>query len=162
MWPMISRECFTPDIRKILLNSNSFIKCTGENVLLTVVQVRSAITGNICWRLLLPSRVSQLLNPRVHILFPPCTCCVFNKRHEKASLLLCYLFQQTVFVCYEFLDHIKFCRQFMKKYLLIIQIKTSYQSHSIISTIYILFWKQHVGGQNMMHTITLNFPSFIA
>ena len=50
---MTSREQYTPDIPRILLNWNSFVKRNGPKFLLTVVQVWYATTENV-WLLLLP------------------------------------------------------------------------------------------------------------
>jgi hypothetical protein len=74
---MASRERFTPDIPRILLNWNSFSK-----FLLTVVRVSSATTENGWLRLLLPKE-GQPVSKGVHILFPQCTMNVYTVRSLK-------------------------------------------------------------------------------
>jgi hypothetical protein len=74
-WPW---EQFTPDIPRILMNRNRFVKRNCPKFLLTVVQLWSATTQNIWLRLLLPKEGQPVINPRVYILFPPCTVNVYT------------------------------------------------------------------------------------
>ena len=78
-----SREKFTPDIPRILLNWNSFGKRNGPKFLLTVVQVWSTTTENIWLRLLLPNEGQPVIKSKGSHTFPTlhCECLhgVFNK-----------------------------------------------------------------------------------
>ena len=67
-WPQ--REQFTPDIPRILLNWNSFVKMNGPNFLLTIVQVWSATTENIWLWLLLPKECQPVIKSKGSHTFP--------------------------------------------------------------------------------------------
>lgn len=68
---MTSRERFSPDITKIL-NWNTFVQ---RKIPLDLCASDQQLQKNILWRLL---KVNQLLNLRVHKLFPPYTINALN------------------------------------------------------------------------------------
>ena len=80
---MTSREHFTPDIPRILLNWNSFVKSNSPKFLLTVVHVCSATAENTWLRLLLPKKGQPVIKSKgshpVYTLYCECLHSVFNK-----------------------------------------------------------------------------------
>ena len=89
-----------PNIPRILLNWNSFVKIYSPKFLLTVVQVWSATTENVSLRLFL-SKEGQPVITRVHILFPPCTVNVYTVCSTKTwkRVIVCVLSVQADCVC---------------------------------------------------------------
>lgn len=70
---MTSRERFTPDILRILLNWNILVKRNGPKFLLTVVQLWSATTENVWLSLLLPKEDQPVIKSKdSHTYGTPC------------------------------------------------------------------------------------------
>jgi hypothetical protein len=88
-WPW---ERFTPDIQRLLLNWNSFVKRNGPKFHLTVVQDWSATTENIWLRLLLPKEGQPVIKSKGSHTFPTLHCeglhSVFNKDMKRYNCLL--------------------------------------------------------------------------
>ena len=74
---MPSREQFLPDLPRILLHWNWFVKRSSPKFLLTVVQVWSATTENVWLRLLLPKECQLVFKSKGSHSFPPCTVNVY-------------------------------------------------------------------------------------
>ena len=87
---MTSRERFKPDIPRILLNWNSFVKRNGPKFL-TIVQGWYATTGNVWLRLLLPKEGQPVIKSKdLHtfsILHCECFHVVFNKNMKTYNCL---------------------------------------------------------------------------
>lgn len=77
---MISRERFTPEITRILLNWHSLVQKNGPKFLLTIVQVWSASTGIVWLRLLQVQPVIKSKGSHTFYI-PHCKCLhvAFNK-----------------------------------------------------------------------------------
>lgn len=90
---------------------NSFVKSNGGNFLLIVVQVLSAITGNVWWRLLLPKQGQHVIKTKGSYFIYPLLR-MFNTEQAISFVF----FKQTVFVdcCDSDGDQIKFYEQFMQ------------------------------------------------
>ena len=89
---MTSREQFTPDIPRILLNWNSFVKRNGPKFLLTVVQVWSTTTENIWLRLLLPKEGQPVIKSKGSHTFPTLHCeCLHSVFNKDMKTIVCVL-----------------------------------------------------------------------
>lgn len=95
---MTRREQFRPDFPRILQKLKQFVKGLVQNSSWPLQRSGLQLQEMFGWDYCCQRRVNKLLNPRVYILFPPCTVNVFMCVQWK-HIILCVVFTQADCFC---------------------------------------------------------------